>query len=104
MNIKTKSKQSPNHSMFEMNSIFKVMTDDDQEQLDTPNLSSLVNKPQMHQMNTSMTTKISNHILDNEIRIKKRPLKVNNFSSVKACSSGVQTVVNSGITSALQSG
>ena len=57
-------------------------------------------------MNTSMTTKISNHILDNDIIIRRKP--VTKKSSIASFSNGVHTNIhsniNSGITSAMNSG
>ena len=56
-------------------------------------------------MNTSLTTKISNHILDNEIIFRKKSInKKSGFSSVQAFSAGINTVIHSGYTSAINSG
>lgn len=59
-------------------------------------------------MNTSMTIKISNNILDNEIIVRKKPLKKSNFSTIKGYSAGANTVMHSnyasGITSVINSG
>jgi hypothetical protein len=71
---KNKKQLSPHNSMFEIKSIFRV----DEEQPDTPHLSSLIEHKKQpapgQDMNTSLTTKISNHILDNEIIIRKKSI------------------------------